>query len=86
MVDGEFDFSNVYDYPLETMIREGEIASFEALFRELRYSLEEYGDLVLGERAFRKLSSIFFDMLVKKFPSVKKCKNKGMFFSRNYKI
>ena len=86
MVDGEFDFSKVYDYPLETMIREGEIASFEALFRELRCSLEKYGDLGMGERALIKLSSLFFDLLVKKFPSVKKCKNRGMFLPRNYKI
>ena len=41
MVDGELDFSHVYNYPLESMIREGLYESFSEIFTSLRTAIEQ---------------------------------------------
>ncbi len=92
MIDGELDFSSVYDYPLDSMVRNGKITDFNEVFKRLIRSLKNDNELHLGRWAagtitkeavlflFNAIGSIFS----RTFPNISSLTGLGAFMPKNY--
>ncbi len=92
MIDGELDFSNVYDYPLDSMVRKGRITDFNEVFKRLISSLKNDNELHLGRwaaGAITKETALFLlntigSIFSRTFPSVRNFAGLGALLPKNY--
>lgn len=57
MIDGELDFSRVYDYRLNEIIGKGNLNTFHILFAKFKRSLQMHGKLRLGRFAAARITA-----------------------------
>lgn len=92
MNNGELDFTTVYDYKLDSMIKKENLDSFDELFNRLIKSLEKDKRLHLGSLAVKKITieaaSALLDaiggLFNRTFPNIEKLLGTTAFLPKNY--